>query len=170
MMFCMRIQLPSLFLAFSFLVSLALPSSALGAAKKPNVVLILVDDFGFECLSSNGSETYKTPNIDKLAATGMRFENCHVQPLCTPTRAQLMTGQYNIRNYVEFGYMAPNSRTFGNLFHDAGYATAIAGKWQLGEDLSLPKRWGFDEHCLWHFMRRAERYKNPGLEINGKSV
>ena len=153
-------------LAFCSVLGLAMAS----AATKPNVILILVDDFGFECLSSNGSDTYKTPNIDRLAATGMRFEHCYVQPLCTPTRVQLMTAQYNIRNYVEFGYMDPKSRTFANLFHDAGYATAIVGKWQLGEQPGLPKRWGFDEHCLWQYTRRPERYKNPGLEINGKEV
>ena len=129
----------------------------------------MADDFGFECVGANGGD-YKTPNIDRLAATGMRFENCHVQPLCTPTRIQLMTGQYNVRNYVEFGYMQPQSRTFGNLFHEAGYATAMVGKWQLGADASLPKRWGFDEHCLWQLTRRPERYRNPGLEINGKEA
>jgi arylsulfatase A len=153
-------------LALCFVLGTAMAS----AATKPNVVLILVDDFGFECLSSNGSDTYKTPNIDRLAATGMRFENCHVQPLCTPTRMQLMTAQYNIRNYVEFGYMDPKSRTFANLFHDAGYATAIVGKWQLGVQPGLPKKWGFDEYCLWQYTRRLERYKNPGLEINGKEM
>ena len=79
-----------------------------------------------------------------------------------------MTGQYNVRNYVEFGYLIPESRTFANLFREAGYATAICGKWQLGSEASLPKRWGFDEHCLWQFTRRPERYRNAGLEINGQ--
>mgnify|MGYP003343799157 CR=1 FL=1 len=62
------------------------------AASKPNVVLILIDDFGYECVTANGGESYKTPVMDKLAATGVRFEQVHVQPLCTPTRAALMTG------------------------------------------------------------------------------
>jgi arylsulfatase A len=149
----------------SAVFSLVLNSSA---ASRPNVILIMLDDWGYECVSANGSDSYKTPNIDRLAATGMRFEKCHVQPLCTPTRVQLMTGQYNVRNYREFGMMEPDSRTFGNLFKDAGYTTAIVGKWQLGTDPGLPKRWGFDEHCLWQFTRRPERYKNAGLEINGK--
>jgi arylsulfatase A len=144
--------------------------TASAAEARPNVILILVDDFGFECVTANGGESYKTPNMDRLAAKGMRFENCHVQPLCTPTRMQLMTSQYNVRNYVDFGYMNPASRTFANLFHDAGYQTCMAGKWQLGEERSLPKRWGFDEYCLWQFTRRAERYRNPGLEINGKEM
>lgn len=144
--------------------------SAQGAQAKPNVILIMADDFGFECIAANGGESYRTPNFDRLASTGMRFENCHVQPLCTPTRVQLMTGQYNVRNYVDFGTMQPESKTFGNLFRDAGYATAIVGKWQLGQDPKLPKQFGFDEHCLWQHTRRPERYKNPGLEINGKEV
>jgi arylsulfatase A len=139
------------------------------AAVRPNVILILADDFGFECVTANGGESYKTPHLDRLAATGMRFENCHVQPLCTPTRVQLMTGQYNVRNYIEFGYMEPNSRTFANIFHDAGYKTCMVGKWQLGREPSLPQRWGFDESCLWQFTRVPERYRNPGLEINGKA-
>lgn len=137
---------------------------------KLNVILILADDFGFEAVGANGGQSYKTPNLDRLAATGMRFENCHVQPLCTPTRMQLMTGLYNVRNYEKFGFMDPASKTFANVFHDAGYTTAIVGKWQLGQDLSLPKRWGFDEYCLWQLMRRPERYRNPGLEINGREV
>lgn len=145
-------------------------ASSVFAAAKPNVILIMADDFGFECITANGGQSYRTPNFDKLAATGMRFENCHVQPLCTPTRVQLMTGQYNIRNYVEFGQMPPESKTFANVFKKAGYATCIAGKWQLGRDPSLPKRWGFDEHCLWQFTRLPERYKNAGLEINGKDA
>lgn len=152
----------------SLVLPLLLLVAFTAAADRPNVILIMADDFGYECVTANGGESYRTPNLDRLAATGMRFENCHVQPLCTPTRVQLMTGQYNIRNYVEFGSMQPESRTFANLFRDAGYATAIVGKWQLGQDLSLPKRWGFDEHCLWQFTRRPERYRNPGLEINGK--
>ena len=157
------------FCAIGILLAVGLHAAyAADSPTKPNVILIMADDFGFECVGANGSDSYKTPNLDKLAVTGMRFENCHVQPLCTPTRVQLMTGQYNIRNYIEFGYMQPQSRTFANLFHDAGYATAIVGKWQLGADASLPKRWGFDEYCLWQFLRRPERYRNPGLEINGK--
>ena len=145
-------------------------NNALAAAKQPNVILIMADDFGFECIGANGGQSYRTPNFDRLAATGMRFENCHVQPLCTPTRVQLMTGQYNIRNYVEFGYLRPESKTFANLFQNAGYATCIVGKWQLGQDPSLPKKWGFDENYLWQLTRRPERYRNPGLEINGKET
>jgi arylsulfatase A len=134
---------------------------------KPNVIVIMTDDFGFECIGANGGKSYKTPVLDRLAAKGMRFDQCYVQPLCTPTRVQLMTGKYNIRNYTNFGEMDPESFTFGNLFKNAGYATCIAGKWQLGQNVELPKKFGFDESCLWQHTRRPERYRNPGLEING---
>jgi transposase len=83
--------------------------------------------------------------LDRLAATGVRFTHCFVQPLCTPTRVQLMTGKYNVRNYVNFGQMDPEAVTFGNLFKEAGYATCMVGKWQLGTEPDLPQRLGFDE-------------------------
>jgi arylsulfatase A len=86
---------------------LLVPCLALRAAEpadstaKPNIVLILIDDFGYECVTANGGESYKTPVMDQLAATGVRFEQCHAQPLCTPTRVQLMTGISNRNNYSE---------------------------------------------------------------------
>src|SRR5262245_41738141 len=137
-------------------------------SRKPNIILIMADDLGYETLGCNGGESYKTPNLDRLAATGMRFERCNVQPLCTPTRVQLMTGMSNARNYIEFGFMDPKATTFGNLLKHAGYVTAIAGKWQLGRDKELPQRFGFDESCLWQHTRRPPRYANPGLEYNGQ--
>ncbi|MBN1417909.1 MAG: sulfatase-like hydrolase/transferase [Planctomycetes bacterium] len=137
---------------------------------RPNVVLIMVDDFGYECVGANGSTSYRTPHLDGLAAGGMRFEHCHVQPLCTPTRVQLMTGLYNVRNYVRFGYLDPAQKTFAQLFREAGYATCIAGKWQLGRDPGLPGHFGFDESCLWQQTRRPPRYANPGLEVQGREV
>lgn len=134
---------------------------------RPNVILIMADDLGYETIGANGGTSYKTPELDRLAATGVRFENCFVQPLCTPTRVQLMTGAYNVRNYITFGQMDPQLTTFGNLFQQAGYRTGIAGKWQLGRDPALPGKFGFDESCLWQLTRRPPRYANPGLEING---
>jgi arylsulfatase A len=141
-----------------------------GADEKPNVVLILIDDFGYECVTADGGESYRTPLMDRLAAGGTRFENCHVQPLCTPTRVQLMTGQSNRRNYTHFGHLDPSQTTFGNLLKKAGYSTCITGKWQLSNGFEGPAHFGFDEYCLWQLNRRPGRYKNPGLEINGKTV
>ncbi|MGD9745594.1 MAG: sulfatase-like hydrolase/transferase [Verrucomicrobiales bacterium] len=135
--------------------------------ERPNLVLIMADDFGYECLGANGGQSYRTPEIDRLAATGIRFPNCHVQPLCTPTRAQLMTGRYNVRNYLNFGTLLRTETTFGHLLQRAGYATGICGKWQLGHESDSPQHFGFAESCLWQQTRRPPRYANPGLEYNG---
>lgn len=150
---------------------LAVPQGVLAieaaSIKRPNVVLILADDLGYECIGANGGTSYRTPVLDGLAAKGVRFTHCYAQPLCTPTRVQLMTGFSNARNYINFGNMDPNAVTFANLLKASGYATCIAGKWQLGKDADLPKKFGFDESCLWQHTRRPPRYANPGLEING---
>ena len=134
---------------------------------RPNIILIMADDLGYETIGANGGTSYQTPSLDRLAATGVRFTHCYVQPLCTPTRVQIMTGRYNVRNYINFGNMDSRAVTFGNLLKQAGYATCISGKWQLGRDLELPQKFGFDEYCLWQHTRRPPRYANPGLEING---
>ena len=102
----------------------------------PNVLLILADDMGYEVLGANGGESYDTPRLDALAAGGLRFAHAHAQPICTPSRVQLMTGIYNNRNYIRFGLLDPDANTLAHLFRDAGYATAIAGKWQLGGESS----------------------------------
>ena len=156
---------------FTLCVALTLSiGTSLAAAKKPNIVLIMADDMGYECVGANGSTFYKTPNIDRLAAGGMRFEHCYSQPLCTPSRVQIMTGRYNARNYVTFGLLHPKEITFGNVLKAAGYKTCIAGKWQLKGGMEGPTKFGFDEYCLWQLTRKPCRYPNPGLEINGKAV
>ena len=135
--------------------------------RSPNIVLIMADDLGYECLGANGGTSWQTPFLDELAKTGMRFEHCYSQPLCTPSRVQIMTGIYNIRNYTRFGVLPETETTFANLLRDAGYQTCVVGKWQLKGD---PGQFGFDEHCLWQLNRVPERYPNPGLEINGQQV
>ncbi|MFV0585409.1 MAG: sulfatase-like hydrolase/transferase, partial [Parabacteroides gordonii] len=93
----------------TFIGLLALCSATLYAEEaghRPmNILLIMADDFGYECLSANGSDTYSTPNIDRLANRGIRFNRCYSNPLSTPSRVQLMTGKYNVRNYVAFGQL-----------------------------------------------------------------
>jgi arylsulfatase A len=145
-------------------------AAAIAAEPKPNVILILADDLGYETLGANGGTSYHTPVLDQLAASGVRFTQCHAQPLCTPTRVQLMTGQSNVRNYINFGTMDPTLTTFGHHFQRAGYRTGIAGKWQLGQDQKLPQTLGFHEAYLWQHTRRPPRYANPGLEHNGKEL
>jgi len=135
---------------------------------RPNIVLIMADDLGFECIGANGGTSYRTPVLDELAKTGVRFNHCYAQPICTPSRVKLMTGIHNVRNYEKFGHLPTNQTTFANVFQKAGYKTCIVGKWQLGTETHLPQHFGFDEHCLWHFSKRAERYPNPGIDINGK--
>src|SRR5688500_9465040 len=151
---------------FFFILAAGICAAAV-PARMPNVILIMADDFGYECVTANGGQSYRTPTLDRLAATGMRFEQCHVQPLCTPTRVQLMTGLYNIRNYVEFGAMDPKAKTFAHLLKEAGYATAVCGKWQIGLEPDSPQKFGFDEAFLWWHTRRASRYPNPGFDHNG---
>ena len=143
------------------------------AADRPNIVLIMADDMGYEALSSNGSLDYQTPYLDGLAAQGFRFEHCYSQPICTPTRVKLMTGLSNRRNYVRFGKLPRDQRTFGHFFQDAGYKTCIAGKWQLGSERDAPQYFGFEQALLWQHTRgRAvdgfdSRFPNPRLERNG---
>ena len=150
---------------------------------KPNVILIMADDIGFECLSVNGSKSYKTPILDSLAINGINFTKAISQPLCTPSRVKIMTGKYNFRNYEHFTYLNSNQKTFGNLFRENGYKTAIVGKWQLNglkvksisnkisQDNQRPYNFGFDEYCLWQLTKTkelGERFANPLIEQNGK--
>jgi arylsulfatase A len=147
--------------------------------KKPNIVLIMADDLGYECLGCYSSESYKTPVLDRLAETGMWFEHCYSQPLCTPSRVKIMTGQYNFRNYTNFGVLDPKQKTFGHLLQGCGYTTCVVGKWQLYGSVnqarevrgtgSLPGQAGFDEHCLWQITDRGPRYKDPLIVENGKA-
>ena len=133
----------------------------------------MADDLGYETIGANGGTTYQTPNIDLMANQGIRFEHCYAQPLCTPSRVQIMTGIYNVRNYVRFGLLDTNQTTFGHLFREAGYATCIVGKWQLGKNPVSPHQAGFDQYCLWQVSEgrvdstgRDTRFSQPVLETN----
>jgi arylsulfatase A-like enzyme len=145
--------------------------------RSPNIVLIMADDLGYECLACNGATQYQTPRLDAFAASGVRFTAAHATPLCTPTRVQLMTGKYNFRNYTEFGSLKPGEQTFGHLLQKRGYRTCVIGKWQLAGAIqgtgyrgkgSLPDEAGFDEHCLWQVRDRGSRYWEPTIQINGQ--
>ena len=145
---------------------------------KPNVILIMADDMGYECLGTYGSAEYSTPNLDKLAADGVKFNQAFSQPLCTPSRVKIMTGKHNFRNYTHFGYLNPDQETFGNLLKNVGYKTCIVGKWQLNgiyhdipgnQDQSRPYEFGFDEYCLWQLTKgrgEGERFADPLINTN----
>jgi arylsulfatase A-like enzyme len=165
----------------SFLLQSA--AAAFAQEHRPNIVLIMADDLGYECLGCNGGTSYRTPQLDTLARTGVRFTHGYATPLCAPTRLQLMTGKYNFRNYEAFGILNPNEKTFGHHMQAAGYRTAIAGKWQLysynppdyepewrGKGM-LPKDSGFEEYCLWHTGHtedKGSRYADPRVLENGR--
>ena len=136
-----------------FLASCVLLQAPLSAVK-PNIVFIMADDFGYECVGANGGTSYQTPVLDQMAKEGMRFEHCYSQPICTPSRVKLMTGISNMRNYGKFGFLDPKQTTFANLLKKEGYATCIVGKWQLQGGLEGPNKFGFDEYCLWQLNRR----------------
>ena len=154
---------------------------------KPNILLIMADDIGIEGFGCYGGTSYQTPQIDRLAAEGLRFTHAYAQPLCTPTRVQIMTGKYNQRNWRCFGILDPQERTFGHLLREAGYRTAIAGKWQLQSydppDFPSAERRrgvgmkvadsGFEAWSLfhaWHTEEKGSRYANPTFDRNGELV
>jgi arylsulfatase A-like enzyme len=126
------------------------------AQVKPNVLVILVDDLGYGDLSSYGATDLKSPNIDKLIAAGMRFDNFYANcPVCSPTRASLLTGRYPdlvgvpgvIRTHIRdnWGYLFPQAVLLPQMLKRAGYHTGIVGKWHLGlASPNLPNERGFD--------------------------
>ena len=143
----------------------------------PNIVLIMADDVGYEAFGAYGSTQYRTPRLDELASAGVRLTNAYSKPVCTPSRVALMTGKSNVRNYADFGVLLPDQYTFADLLGEAGYATAIAGKWQLhGGDYSVidgvaADQTGFDAYCLWNTdLADGSRYWNPSIECDGQVI
>ena len=139
---------------FGFVLAglLLLSGSAVFAGDKPNIVYMLVDNWGWGDLSIQGS-TIATPRIDSLAGQGTRFTNFNVQNQCTPTRSALHTGRLPIRSGTqkvpapgEPDGLAPWEYTIAELLSDAGYATALYGKWHIGSKVGwLPNDQGYDE-------------------------
>jgi len=145
--------------------------------ERPNVILIFADDVGVEAFGCYGGTSYETPHLDRLADGGMLFTHCYSQPLCTPSRVKLMTGRGNLRNYVHFSILDPAERTFAHQAREAGYATAVVGKWQLhGTDKykdwagrgATPEQAGFDRWCLWQMGVLGSRYWNPTVDVDGE--
>ena len=159
---------------------------ALAAGKRPppNIILILADDLGAKELSCYGSTRFRTPHLDRMAAEGVRFKTFYATPLCTPTRVALMTGQYGFRNGF-LGMQDPAFRpapespeadighhfTHADLLKSGGYATALAGKWQLAGKLpTLIRDAGFDEYLMWAYdSNLPPGIKHPTHEDNGNA-
>lgn len=143
--------------------------------ESPNVILILTDDQGWGDLSMNGHEVLATPNIDALAASGVTFDRFFVSPVCSPTRAEILTGRYSVRGGV-YSTSAGGERldldetTIGEVFKRAGYQTAAYGKWHNGMQAGYhPNARGFDDFygfCSGHW----GNYFDPILEHNGAIV
>ena len=153
----------------------AMPSPALVAANPPNVVVILTDDQGWGDLSLHGNTNLETPHLDALARAGARFERFFVSPVCSPTRAEFLTGRYHARGGV-FSTSAGGERldldetTIAEVFGGAGYATAAFGKWHNGMQYPYhPNGRGFGEYygfCSGHW----GDYFDPPLDHNGNIV
>jgi len=145
------------------------------AAQLPNILLIVSDDQGWGDLSFTGNPNFHTPNIDRLGEDGVSFDRFYVCPVCSPTRAELLTGRYSARGGV-YSTSAGGERldldetTMGDVFKRAGYATAAFGKWHNGMQYPYhPNARGFDEFygfCSGHW----GNYFSPMLEHNGKLV
>jgi arylsulfatase A-like enzyme len=128
-------------------------------APRPNIVFIIADDMGWGDVGFHGGEI-QTPNIDKIAAAGVKLEQFYVQPVCSPTRASLMTGRYPMRYGLQVGVVRPwanyglplEERMLPAALKEAGYETAICGKWHLGHYTAdyLPTHRGFD-HQYGHY-------------------
>lgn len=143
---------------FRFLLLLACPGlpafAAAADAPRPNIVILLADDLGYADVGFAGGKEIKTPNLDKLAATGARLDQYYVQPLCSPTRAALLTGRYPMRYGLQVGVLRPweqrglslEERLLPQALQAAGYSTAIVGKWHLGHNIPsyLPMARGFE--------------------------
>jgi len=160
----------------SFLLSIFIScNSNIDSQVHPNIILILTDDQGWGDLSLNGNEDLHTPNIDKIALNGVRFDRFFVSPVCSPTRAEILTGRHHTRTGVydvSLGGERINvdEETIGDLFKAAGYKTAAYGKWHNGMQAPYhPNTRGFDQFygfCSGHW----GNYFNPVLEKNGELV
>ena len=145
------------------------------AASRPNIIFILADDLGIGNISCYGADNFKTPNIDKLAKSGIRFEHCYAAPLSGPTRALLMTGRYAFRTGMTGNdsgpLLKPTSETMmPKVLKPAGYVTAMCGKWS---QLPLqPSDWGFDEYLRFQGSGKYWNTQagNKTYTVNGKET
>lgn len=166
-----------------------------------NIIFLMADDLGPAELGCYGNKIIKTPNIDRLAAGGMRFKTCYATPVCGPTRVLLMTGRYGFRtghfnmgdrpggpkSYEPALDFTETETTFADMLKNNGYATAIAGKWQLvPPSFDKIPGCGFDEHMSWKIVfdeefggremtpggpgKPGSRYFHPSIFHNGKAI
>jgi len=165
----MKILIP-----FLLISQLAVSCAFASDRQPPNILFILVDDMGREALGAYGGESYPTPNIDRLARKGLRFDHFYAAPVCHPTRATLVSGKYlttlGMPKWGAYPGGAAEKQTLAHQLKQAGYATGISGKWHLAkleDDPQHPHRMGFDQYCFfgWH---EGPRFWNPRIWQNGQ--
>lgn len=155
------------------IVSVAGRTLAGSLPMKPNIILILTDDQGYGDLSLHGNPILKTPNMDLLGSTGVRFDNFVVSPSCSPTRCALLTGMYPFKSGVTHTIqgrerMSLKSVTLPQVLKRGGYTTGMFGKWHLGmSDEFLPQNRGFDVAVMTQGDSQNSHF-NPTLVRNGK--
>ena len=172
-------------LFFGFLFSCVSDSKPANVPIRPNFLLILADDLGYETLKCYGGLDYNTPHLDKLAAEGLRFTRAYTSPVCTPSRMSLYTGTYASRHQyfkvlpvhegtmeaVDFKNEWP---TYAQFLQGAGYTTSVTGKWQLATLEYHPEHIqeaGFDSWCVWQIWRegaKTTRYWEPCFNHDGQ--
>ncbi|WP_236622207.1 arylsulfatase [Novipirellula maiorica] len=136
------------------------------ASERPNVILILTDDQGYGDMSCHGNPWLKTPNLDRLASQGVRLEDYHVDPACTPTRAALMTGRYSSRvgawtTTQGRQLLNPEKVTMADVFAASGYRTGMFGKWHLGDTWPYAPRFRGFQNVVRHLAGGIDEIGNP---------
>ena len=178
----------------TFLAACASATPAVAQNRPLNILLIMADDLGAKELGCYGNRKHRTPNLDRMASEGVRFETCYATPLCSPSRVLLMTGKYGFRTgFTNFigrvttrkERLPADEYTFADMMKAHGYATGLAGKWQLGLVSKHPTMIhdsGFDHYFAWawttgglpdgaaHIGRERNRYFDPAIIEDGKYV
>jgi arylsulfatase A-like enzyme len=169
---------------FLLALLLGLAASVSAAETRPNIIFILLDNVGQEWFGCYGSQENCTPNIDKLAAGGVRFQHCYATPLCSTSRVELLTGRYAFHTGWRFHHDAGiygggnfdwrREVTFARVLRDAGYATCIAGKWQINNfnepgQADCLREHGFQDYLITPGAQNDSKYWDPLLIENGQS-
>jgi arylsulfatase A len=152
------------------LLALLCLATALCAADRPNIVILFVDDLGYADIGPFGATKQKTPNLDRMAREGMKLTSFYAAPVCSVSRAQMMTGCYGVRVSVPGVYgpggksgLNPKERTIAEYLQEQGYATQIVGKWHLGDQPEfLPTRQGFDHYLGIPYSNDMQRTATDG--------
>ena len=164
-------------------LAIALTIAAVLADAKPNIIVIFADDMGYGDMSNNGHPTIRTPHLDRMTAEGQKWTSFYsASPVCTPSRAALLTGRYAVRSGMEsaaHGVLFPESRgglpasevTLPEMLKEAGYATGMVGKWHLGHlPEFLPTRHGFDSWYGIPYSNDMDLDRPKVTELNGGSL